>query len=231
MDPPTLSGTRKAPCRRGWPRSSGRDGPPGTGSRARFTADQVEADFDRLKRGQEAAGGWTFDWLARSPEQVVESRCAVTVLALATCTPMAASSCLSTSRARRPAAEPPRTTPPGHPVRSRHRGGSCRGSAPGAQRPAGGGSGERGQDHLALRRSQGNARPRSHISIGPATAGHRGRVTSNSGPVRWIVTGSRLYPGAASARYAAARAERGCPAASGDAAGAVVGAGEVEVDR
>jgi hypothetical protein len=53
-------------------------------SRRLFTAEQVEDDLDRLERGQQDDGGWTFDWLGWSPGQSIEWRGAVTVNALAT---------------------------------------------------------------------------------------------------------------------------------------------------
>src|SRR5829696_3537084 len=53
-------------------------------SRALFTAAQVEADLDRVERGQQEDGGWTFDHLAWSPGQTVESRGIVTLWALST---------------------------------------------------------------------------------------------------------------------------------------------------
>jgi hypothetical protein len=57
---------------------------PGRRSRALFTDAQIEADLDRLERGQQDDGGWTFDWLAWSPGQSVEWRGRVTLGALAT---------------------------------------------------------------------------------------------------------------------------------------------------
>jgi hypothetical protein len=51
-------------------------------SRALFTEDQIDADLDRLERGQQDDGGWTFDWLAWSPGQSVEARGAMTLRAL-----------------------------------------------------------------------------------------------------------------------------------------------------
>jgi hypothetical protein len=57
---------------------------PGRRSRALFSADQIDADLDRLEGGQEDDGGWTFDWLAWSPGQSVETRGLMTVRALAT---------------------------------------------------------------------------------------------------------------------------------------------------
>jgi hypothetical protein len=57
---------------------------PGARSRALFTEDQIEADLDRLEKGQQDDGGWTFDWLAWSPGQSVEWRGAMTLRALAT---------------------------------------------------------------------------------------------------------------------------------------------------
>jgi hypothetical protein len=56
---------------------------PGGRSRALFTSEQIEADLDLLERGQQDDGGWTFDHLAWSPGQSVESRGIVTLLALA----------------------------------------------------------------------------------------------------------------------------------------------------
>src|SRR5215218_7602856 len=46
----------------------------GSRSRALFTGDQIEADLDRVERGQQEDGGWTFDHLAWSPGQSVEAR-------------------------------------------------------------------------------------------------------------------------------------------------------------
>ena len=57
---------------------------PGGRSRVLFTDDQIEADLDLLKRGQQDDGGWTFDFLAWSPGQSVEWRGALTLCALAT---------------------------------------------------------------------------------------------------------------------------------------------------
>jgi hypothetical protein len=57
---------------------------PGARSRALFTEDQIEADLDRLAREQQDDGGWTFDYLAWSAGQSVESRGIVTLLALTT---------------------------------------------------------------------------------------------------------------------------------------------------
>ena len=57
---------------------------PGARSRALFSAEQIDADLDRLERGQGPDGGWTFDFLAWSEGQSVEWRGIVTVLALAT---------------------------------------------------------------------------------------------------------------------------------------------------
>jgi hypothetical protein len=55
---------------------------PGGRSRTLFTDEQLEADLDRLERGQQDDGGWMFDWLAWSPGQSVECRGLVTVQAL-----------------------------------------------------------------------------------------------------------------------------------------------------
>jgi hypothetical protein len=57
---------------------------PSTRSRALFSEAQIEADLDVLERGQQADGGWRFDWLAWSEGQSAEWRGLVTVLALAT---------------------------------------------------------------------------------------------------------------------------------------------------
>jgi hypothetical protein len=57
---------------------------PGSRSRVLFTDAQVELDLDALERGQQADGGWTFDWLGWSEGQSVEWRGLVTLLALGT---------------------------------------------------------------------------------------------------------------------------------------------------
>jgi hypothetical protein len=62
----------------------GLSGRPGRRSRALFTPGQIEADLDALEGGQQADGGWTFDWLGWSPGQSAEWRGIVTLLALAT---------------------------------------------------------------------------------------------------------------------------------------------------
>jgi hypothetical protein len=51
-------------------------------SRSLFTDEQIEADLDRLERGQQDDGGWLFDWVGWSPGQSVESRGVVTLRAL-----------------------------------------------------------------------------------------------------------------------------------------------------
>lgn len=56
---------------------------PGARSRALITSEQVAAGLDRIEAGQAGDGGWTFDWLAWSAGQEVESRGQVTVGALA----------------------------------------------------------------------------------------------------------------------------------------------------
>jgi hypothetical protein len=56
---------------------------PGARSRALFTDEQIEADLDRMERGQRDDGGWMFDWLDWSPGQTVEWRGGVTLRALA----------------------------------------------------------------------------------------------------------------------------------------------------
>lgn len=53
-------------------------------SRALFTQRQIDDDLDRLQQGQQDDGGWTFDWLAWSPGQIVEWRGSLTVEALST---------------------------------------------------------------------------------------------------------------------------------------------------
>jgi hypothetical protein len=55
---------------------------PGSRSRALFREAQIEGDLDELERGQQADGGWTFDFLAWSAGQSAEWRGLVTVLAL-----------------------------------------------------------------------------------------------------------------------------------------------------
>jgi hypothetical protein len=57
---------------------------PAARSRALFTADQVDADLDRLAAEQQADGGWTFDWAAWAPGQASEWRGLVTLRALIT---------------------------------------------------------------------------------------------------------------------------------------------------
>lgn len=51
-------------------------------SRVLFSEAQIETELDRLERGQQDDGGWTFDWLAWSPGQTVEWRGALTLRAL-----------------------------------------------------------------------------------------------------------------------------------------------------
>jgi hypothetical protein len=57
---------------------------PGGRSRALFTESQIEAELDSLERGQQADGGWTFDWLAWSAGQSAEWRGIMTLRALIT---------------------------------------------------------------------------------------------------------------------------------------------------
>ncbi len=57
---------------------------PGRRSRVLFTDSQIDADLDRMERGQQDDGGWTFDWLGWSPGQSVEWRGAITLRSLAT---------------------------------------------------------------------------------------------------------------------------------------------------
>jgi hypothetical protein len=56
---------------------------PGARSRVLFTAEQLDADLDRLERAQQRDGGWKFDWLGWSEGQAVEWRGLVTLSALA----------------------------------------------------------------------------------------------------------------------------------------------------
>lgn len=53
-------------------------------SRRLFTTEQIEGDLNRLESEQQNDGGWTFDWLAWSEGQAVESRGAETIRALTT---------------------------------------------------------------------------------------------------------------------------------------------------
>lgn len=53
-------------------------------SRSLFTETQVEADLERLAAGQQADGGWTFDFLQWCPAQGLDWRGVVTVQALST---------------------------------------------------------------------------------------------------------------------------------------------------
>ncbi len=55
---------------------------PGARSRALFTTEQITACLDRLEAGQQADGGWTFDWAAWAPAQAAEWRGLVTLRAL-----------------------------------------------------------------------------------------------------------------------------------------------------
>jgi hypothetical protein len=57
---------------------------PGLRSRVLFGPAQIDADLDLLERGQREDGGWSFDWLAWSPGQIVEWRGAMTLRAIAT---------------------------------------------------------------------------------------------------------------------------------------------------
>lgn len=57
---------------------------PGTRSRALFGAEVIDGELDRLEAGQQADGGWTFDWGTWCPAQAVEWRGIVTLSALAT---------------------------------------------------------------------------------------------------------------------------------------------------
>lgn len=57
---------------------------PGGRSRALFGADAIDGELDRLEAGQQADGGWTFDWGTWCPAQAVEWRGLVTLSALAT---------------------------------------------------------------------------------------------------------------------------------------------------
>lgn len=53
-------------------------------SRLLFTAEQIDADLDRLEAGQQADGGWMFEWLGWSPGQSAECRGTETLRALIT---------------------------------------------------------------------------------------------------------------------------------------------------
>jgi hypothetical protein len=55
---------------------------PGGRSRTLFTGRQIEADLDRLERGQQDDGGWNIDYLEWSPGQAVEARGIMTVWVL-----------------------------------------------------------------------------------------------------------------------------------------------------
>jgi hypothetical protein len=55
---------------------------PDSVARAAFSADEIEADLDRLAAGQREDGGWTFTWLAWSPVAETEWRGVVTIEAL-----------------------------------------------------------------------------------------------------------------------------------------------------
>jgi len=55
---------------------------PGLRSRALFTAEQIEADLDRLEREQRDDGGWKPDFLAWSDGQAIEWRGILTVAVL-----------------------------------------------------------------------------------------------------------------------------------------------------
>ena len=55
---------------------------PGLPSRALFTEAQIEADLDRLEKGQRDDGGWTVEYLQWSPGQALEWRGIATILAL-----------------------------------------------------------------------------------------------------------------------------------------------------
>ncbi|MET1006021.1 MAG: hypothetical protein ABWX96_10755 [Propionibacteriaceae bacterium] len=53
-------------------------------SRTLFTADQIQADLDELEAGQQADGGWTFNFAEWCPAQGLDWRGLVTVQALTT---------------------------------------------------------------------------------------------------------------------------------------------------
>ena len=57
---------------------------PGRRSRALFAPETIDRELDALEAGQQADGGWTFDWGVWCPAQEVEWRGIVTVAALAT---------------------------------------------------------------------------------------------------------------------------------------------------
>jgi hypothetical protein len=55
---------------------------PGTRSRKLFSDADISAHLDEVEAGQQADGGWMFDWLAWSPEQTSAWRGIVTIRAL-----------------------------------------------------------------------------------------------------------------------------------------------------
>lgn len=57
---------------------------PGAPSRSLLSATQIEDDLERLAAGQQADGGWTFDFLQWCPAQGLDWRGVVTVQALST---------------------------------------------------------------------------------------------------------------------------------------------------
>lgn len=57
---------------------------PGLRSRELFTQSQIDAELDLIEAGQQADGGWTFDFLAWSPGQELDWRGGVTLGALRT---------------------------------------------------------------------------------------------------------------------------------------------------
>jgi hypothetical protein len=57
---------------------------PGLRSRSLFTDAQIEAELDAVEAGQQADGGWSFDFLAWCPGQALDWRGGVTLSALRT---------------------------------------------------------------------------------------------------------------------------------------------------
>ena len=57
---------------------------PGLRSRTLFTQEQIDTELDAIEAGQQADGGWTFDFLAWSPGQELDWRGGVTLGALRT---------------------------------------------------------------------------------------------------------------------------------------------------
>ena len=79
--PSTSSAPRRPACWRSWARSSLRTDPDGP-ARALLSAEVVEADLDRLASGQQEDGGWTVDFVSRSPAGKLDWRGYATVAAV-----------------------------------------------------------------------------------------------------------------------------------------------------